>query len=371
MSMKLRIDDARPAKAKVLVIDDQPATVDILSRLLARHGYAVSGAPDGEAGLRAVRCEGPDVILLDVSMPGLSGLEVCRRLKREASTRFIPVVLVTGRQDSRLQVEAAEAGADDVLAKPVEPEQLLARVRSLVRLKQDTDNLESVELVMTTLALTIEARDPYTAGHCERLAVYTTAVGARLGLDHDDLLTLRRGAFLHDLGKVAIPDAILLKPGPLTPTEYEVIKRHTVIGDELCAGLHSLRHVRSIVRHHHECLDGSGYPDGLAGDALPPLAQVVGLVDVFDALTTDRPYRRALSVDAACAHLLADVRHGRRQADLIDCFLSVLRDTAIGEKRPLIGASDSHNITRDRRFMDMRSAGVNVIGAGIGDGERP
>lgn len=323
-----------PSKAKVLVIDDQPAVIEILSRVLARQGYAVSSASNGLAGLEAVGCDGPDVILLDVQMPGLSGLEVCRRLKSDIGTRFTPVVLVTGRCDQQLLTEAADAGADDVLAKPVSVDELIARVRALVKLKRDTDNLESVEMVMTALAVTIEARDPYTKGHCERLAAYGAAVGQRLGLDGDDLRALRRGGFLHDLGKIGVPDAILLKPGALTPDEYNVMKRHTVIGDELCAGLHSLKKARSIIRHHHECLDGSGYPDGLAGDAVPLLAQIIGMVDVFDALTTARCYRPALSLDIAHEHLREDARCGRRSGDLIEAFVEVLRDAAIGKSGP-------------------------------------
>jgi putative two-component system response regulator len=318
-------------KAKVLVIDDQPAIVEFLSRLLTRHGYAVSSAPDGTAGLAAVGCEGPDIVLLDVSMPGMSGLEVCRRLKNDSGTRFTPVVLVTGQTDPGLLTEAADAGADDVLAKPVAADELIARVRALVKLKHDTDKLESVETVMTTLAVTIEARDPYTKGHCERLAAYGAAVGERLGLSGDDLRALRRGGFLHDLGKIGVPDAILLKAGPLTPDEYEVMKRHTIVGDELCAGLHSLRKVRPIVRHHHESLDGSGYPDGLAGEAIPLLAQIIGMVDVFDALTTARCYRPALSLDIARERLRDDARRGRRRGDLIDTFFQVLHDTSAGK----------------------------------------
>lgn len=312
------------------MIDDQPAIVEILSRLLTRQGYTVSSAPNGLAGLEAVGSEGPDVILLDVSMPGMNGLEVCRRLKSDISTRFTPVVLVTGERDPHLLTEAANAGADNVIAKPVVADELVARVRSLVKLKRDTDNLESVEVVMTTLAVTIEARDPYTKGHCERLAAYGAAVGERLGLSGDDLRALRRGGFLHDVGKIAVPDSILLKAGPLTAAEYDVMKRHTIVGDELCAGLVSLKKARSIIRHHHECLDGSGYPDGLTGEAVPLLAQIIGMVDVFDALTTDRPYRPALSADTAREHLREDVRCGRRRADLIECLFTVLRDTSAG-----------------------------------------
>jgi putative two-component system response regulator len=191
----------------------------------------------------------------------------------------------------------------------------------LLRVKSYTDDLDSAESVIVSLALTIEARDPTTDGHCQRLAQYAAALGQALKLDEGDCCALTRGGFLHDVGKVGVPDAVLLKPGRLTPAETTLMRQHTIIGDRLCGELRALKRVRPIVRHHHERLDGSGYPDGLRGDAIPLLAQLVGIVDVFDALITDRPYRCALPVAVAAAELTADVARGWRRSDLVRAFL--------------------------------------------------
>jgi putative two-component system response regulator len=184
----------------------------------------------------------------------------------------------------------------------------------------------ATESIMLSLALTIEARDSQTAGHCQRLARSAVALGAALNLPQPDLETLRRGGFLHDIGKVGVPDAILLKPGPLTPAERAEMQRHTTIGDKLCGRLPSLDRVREIVRSHHERLDGSGYPDGLKDAGIPLLAQVISIVDAFDALTNARPYKAAVSLDAACEALLEDVERGWKRRDLVEAFVAVARD---------------------------------------------
>ena len=216
------------------------------------------------------------------------------------------MVFLTGLDSREDRIKAIKAGADDFLSKPFHPEELRARVRSLVQLKHHTDELESAESVIRGLALTVEARDKYTNGHCQRLASYATALGTALGLPADALKALGRGAYLHDVGKVGIPDEVLLKPSKLTDAEFAVMQQHTVIGDSLCGDMRSLAPVRPIVRHHHERLDGSGYPDRLSGDAIPLLAQIVGIVDAYDAMTTTRPYREARQVDVACRELVAE-----------------------------------------------------------------
>src|SRR5205823_3481830 len=203
--------------------------------------------------------------------------------------------------------------------------ELRARVRSLLRLKRYTDDLDTAEAVIVSLALTIEARDASTEGHCQRLAAYATALGAALGLNDDDLAALERGGFLHDIGKVGIPDGILLKPARLTANEYTVVKQHTIIGDRLCGELRSLCRVRPIVRHHHERRDGSGYPDGLVGDAIPLLAQIIAIVDVFDALTTERPYKAAVSIERAYDELTREADRGWHRPDLVDAFIALWR----------------------------------------------
>jgi putative two-component system response regulator len=322
----MTFDSAPPL---VLVADDTETVRTLFSQLLASEGYRVLTARDGSEALATAQQHRPDLFLLDVRMPGCDGLEVCRRLKAAPETRLTPVILVTGLADSADRIEGIEAGADDFLTKPVNPQELRARVRALSRMKQLIDELDSAEAAFMTLALTIEARDPSTNGHCERLAHYAVALGSALGLEGDDLGALHRGGFLHDVGKVGVPDAVLLKPGPLTPAEFDVMRRHPLIGDSLCAPLQSLWRVRPIIKHHHERLDGSGYPDRLRGDDIPLLARIVSIVDVYDALTTDRPYRAALAHADAVRELRAGVRAGHYDPRAVDAFLDITTEPFI------------------------------------------
>lgn len=327
MPSRFRTDDEEltDPSADVLVVDDQDGNARLLERLLAREGHHVRRARHGAEALTMIASAPPDLVVMDVLMPGLDGFETCHRLKTDPATRLIPVALVTALQDTRDRIRGLEAGADDFVSKPVKRAELTARVRALLRLKRYTDELDSAESVILSLALTIEARDRCTEGHCERLASYASALGAVLGLGADDRNALRRGGFLHDIGKIGVPDSIVLKPARLTPIEYAVMKQHVLIGDRLCGELRSLRRVRPIVRHHHERLDGTGYPDGLRGDAIPLLAQIIGVVDVFDALTTARPYKPALPSDDACRELAHEVQRGWRSPNLVDIFITQVR----------------------------------------------
>lgn len=310
--------------ARVLVVDDDASVNKLLTALLARSGYTVDSASDGASAQAAMARNAPDVILLDIQMPAPDGFALCRAIKADPATRLTPVVLITGLVDRDNRIRGLEAGADDFLSKPVDGHELLARVGALARLKRYTDDLESASSIVMTMSEMIETRDGYTEGHCHRMANCATALGRRLGLGAEDLQALYRGGFLHDVGMLAIPDAVLRKAGPLEPEEYELVKSHTVVGDRLCAGLRSLRHVRPIVRHHHERHDGSGYPDGLAGDAIPLTAAVMGIVDVFDAVTTRRPYQRAQSLEEAVAVLQRQVGLGWRRGDLVEEFAALV-----------------------------------------------
>jgi putative two-component system response regulator len=316
-------------RSRVLVADDTDSVRSLYSKLLDVDGHEVIGASDGAAALAAVYEHHPDVVLLDVGMPRLDGLEVCRRLKADPATRLTPVVLVTGLSELQDRIKGIEAGADEFLSKPVHPMELRARVGALTRMKQVLDMLDSAEAAFMTLALTIEARDPTTNGHCERLARQAVALGKALGLPAADLQALHRGGYLHDVGKVGVPDAVLLKPGRLTPEEFELMKRHPDIGDALCAPLQSLRTVRPIIRCHHERLDGSGYPRGLKGEEVPLLAQIVAITDVYDALTSHRPYRPALSPEETARHLLQEAAEGKFDRFHVDVFLDVVQPTAL------------------------------------------
>lgn len=310
--------------ARILVVDDEGSHRGLLTRLLVAEGYEVTTAGTGADALLSVRANAPDLVLLDVQMPGIDGFDVCRMLKDQAgSTPLLPVILVTGLDDHQHKLAGIEAGADDFLSKPFDHVELKARVASLLRLKRYTDELDSAEAIIRTLAITIEARDAYTEGHCERLSHYSVALGRTLRLPVEEIEALSRGGYLHDLGKIGISDTILLKPGPLTPAEYALMKEHTVIGDRLCGELRAFKLVRQIVRHHHERFDGSGYPDGLRGDGIPLLAQVVSIVDAYDAMTTDRPYQKARSSAEACEELHADVVRGCRSGELVRAFVAL------------------------------------------------
>ena len=310
--------------ARILVVDDQPTIAGLMSQLLTMSGYDVVTASDAQQAEAEIRRQLPDLILSDVKMPGKSGYEFCRDLKSDPATRLIPFVLVTGLSDSTDNVRGIEAGADDFLNKPVLAEELKARVKSLLRVKEFTDELETVDSVLCTLGLIVEGRDPYTEGHCERLAEGAANLGRHLGLDQDSIVALRRGGFLHDLGKIAVPDAILKKGSDLTVKEWEIMRQHPVIGENICKPLKSLRLVLPIIRHHHEHVDGSGYPDGMRAGEIPLLPRILQVVDVYDALRTTRPYKPALSHEQAAQTMRQEARQRLWDAELVNEFFSML-----------------------------------------------
>lgn len=317
-------------RTRVLVVDDTVANLTLVRALLPAPDFAVRSASNADAALASILDVQPEVVLLDVRMPARDGFSLCEQLKSHAATRFVPIILMTASSEPADRLRAIEAGADDFIAKPLNAMELRARVRALARTKRYIDELESAEQVIVSLALTIEARDAYTEGHCQRLALYATALGEALHLEPDELRALQRGGYLHDVGKIGIPDAVLLKPGPLTADEFDLMKTHPLIGERLCGELRSLERVRPIVRSHHERLDGSGYPDGLRGDAIPLLAQIIGLVDVYDALTTARPYRTKRSIEEAMTILRDEATRGWRRQDLTDLLLDLASSHALG-----------------------------------------
>jgi len=240
---------SRQRAPKILVVDDKLDTLLLLRELLSSRGYDIITATEAEEARQMVHSERPELILLDVVMPGKSGYDLCRELKEDPFTRLIPVVMITGLSDRDDRVRGIEAGADDFLSKPLYPEELFARVKSLLKLKEFTDELENAEAVLVALALGIESRDPYTGNHCERLARYAADLGHHVGLDGDSIIALKRGGYLHDLGKVSIPDEILKKGTRLTPDEWEIMKQHPVIGEAICRPLKSFQNVLPIKRN--------------------------------------------------------------------------------------------------------------------------
>ena len=315
--------------SSVLVVDDDPDVRETLADFLVPLGLRVRTAGSGEEALRALEAEPPDIVLTDVHMPGMTGLELTRRIKEDPRWQLIPVVILTAIGDLTARVQGLAVGADDFFSKPVEFVELRARLRTLLRVKGLTDDLEQAEHVISALCLTIEARDPYTGGHCARLADFAQSVGRALGVDEATHRALRLAGYLHDLGKIAVSDAVLLKPGRLDEAERALIRRHPAAGADLLADMRTLALVRPMVRHHHERLDGSGYPDGLVGEAIPLGARIVSVVDVYDALSTARPYKPALPHAEVMRILRRETDAGAWDARIVDARVALLRERGV------------------------------------------
>ncbi len=311
-------------KRSVLVVEDNLISAQLLVELLTARGYHVTSAQTASEAEQQIRRAPPDLILLDVVMPGKSGYDLCRELKGDPATRLIPIVMITGLSAREDRLAGIHAGADDFLIKPINPEELFARVNSLLKLKEFTDELETAESVLCTLGLSVEARDPHTEGHCERLARDAADLGRHLGLEEASIVALRRGGYLHDLGKIKVPDEILKKGADLNPAEWEIMKQHPITGEAICRPLKSLRLVLPIIRHHHEHSDGSGYPDGLRQGEIPLLPRILQVADVYDALRTKRTYKQALTHEQAALTMRKEAQNGLWDKELVGEFFAML-----------------------------------------------
>ncbi|OLP17798.1 two-component system response regulator [Leptolyngbya sp. 'hensonii'] len=319
-------------RPKVLVVDDHPASRMTAVALLSVEGYEVLEADSGPAALKCVVENDPDLILLDVMMPGMDGFEVCRCLKQDEQTRLIPVIFITALNDRRARLKGIEAGGDDFLTKPFDQLELSARVKSLVHQKRLNEDLDHAEKVLFSIARTIESRDPNTGDHCDRLVMRAKAFGEYLGLSRTEVRDLMWGGYLHDIGKVGIPDAVLLKTAGFTPDEWVVMKQHVLIGERICQPLRTMRGVLPIIRHHHERWNGSGYPDGLQGEEIPYLAQVFQVIDIYDALTHERPYKAAFTPQEALRILSEETSRGWRNPWLVEKFTEFIQLTELAEE---------------------------------------
>lgn len=327
LKRKLSICDMLTPKApeKILIVEDNPLSADLMSQTIKDMGYKTAVARDGLEAVDMVRTEQPDLILLDVMMPGMDGFTVCQKIREEEATRRIPIVMVTSLAELGERVKGLDVGADDFLTKPFNETILHARIRALLKTKYLNDQLENAEVVIQSLALSIEAKDSYTEGHCERLSRYSTIMAKHLGLPAEYVSALQRGGFLHDIGKIGIPDHILLKPGPLTPDEWAIMRQHPTIGEKICKPLHSLQLALPIIRHHHEKWDGTGYPDKLKGEQIPITARILQAADIYDALATNRPYRKAMKPEEAIATIRSECDKGWWDREIMEEFLTLVK----------------------------------------------
>jgi len=315
--------------ARILLVDDLPQNLEILSGLLEPEGYVLDLAQDGQQAVEMALKSPPDLVLMDVSMPRMSGLEACRLLKSDERTHLVPIVLITALSAREDRIQGIAAGCDDFLAKPVDFEELLARTRSLLRQKELVDELESAENVLVSLANALEAKDPYTKEHSKRVADYAVELGGAVGLSRAETRNLKRAGLLHDIGKIGISLQYLHKPGPLTTEEYAEVKKHPEISYEICKPLRTMAPLLALIRGHHERLDGRGYPDGLKGDEIPLVLRCLTIADIFDALTSKRAYRDALPHDKTLEIMRLEASVGMWDARLIDTFAEVVLKAGI------------------------------------------
>ncbi len=318
----------------VLIVDDDEKNCKLLKAMISPLKYNIYMANSGEAALLLVKKHDFDIILLDVMMPGIDGFEVCKILKSSEETWKIPIIMITALNDIESKIKGIEAGADDFIVKPPIREEISARIKSLVHLRQVNRNYTSIENVLLSLANAVEAKDSYTQGHTERVSLLAEKIGRIMHLPEKDIIALRLGGILHDVGKIGIPGKLLNKPGKLDPEEWKIMQTHAELGYNICLPLSkTLGGALDIIRHHHEKLDGSSYPDGLTGDSITINSRIVSIVDIFDALTCDRPYRKSLSKKKAIDILIEDADHNLLDKQIVDVLIKLIGDRDIKLRR--------------------------------------
>jgi len=350
---------------RLLLVDSLEINRRLAKGMLRSAGqYEFFEAATGRAALDILERQPVDLVILDLMMPDISGPEFCRRVKGNRKTQLLPILMITSMQGAEHEVLGIDAGADEYLTKPLHPSVLRARVRALLRHKTAIDSLDEAETILFALAQAVEARDSYTAEHCQRLATYSVALGVALGLSRPELVALYRGGFLHDIGKISIPDSILHGRMRLTDAEWSIMKLHTTRGEEICRPMKSLAPVLPIIRSHHEKWNGSGYPDGLVGEEIPLLGRILQIVDIFDALITERTYKPAFSVEEATTVLEEEVARGWRDPELVSLFVSLLNRNMLESTASLID-SDWPELSSMLRSLQAMHSSVQGPSTGL------
>jgi putative two-component system response regulator len=309
--------------ARVLVADRDVMSRRVIASMLEQAGYDAVIESDGSAVLAALEAHAIDVVLLDIGIAGVDGGDLMQRIHRDRRYVDLPIVVLSSPSHHDAAMASLGRGADDVIAKPIDPHFLLARIKAALRTRRALLGMEAAHQVIATLANEMNARDTDIQRHTERIGKYASELGHRVGLSAADLHAVAYSILLHDLGRIGISESILLKQGPLTNDEREAVRRHTEIGERIAAPLHGAERFGPIIRHHHERWDGMGYPDGLVGEEIPTGARIIAIVDAFDAMTQYRPYRDARSISEAIEELRRE--RGRQfDAKLVDEFVHVI-----------------------------------------------
>ncbi len=326
MASSLRLyNEATPS---ILVVDDMPSNLELLEAIFQKAGFSVYKASDASSGLNIFANNPVDLAVLDVMMPGMNGFELCKSLKDLSTQHYCPVILLTALNDSESRIQGLEAGADDFISKPFNTSELITKIRSLLKLKELHEERDHSENIIMTLVVAMEARDPYTTGHSTRVGNLSKEFSSFLGFSEKEQAIVRKAGILHDIGKMGISQSILCKPSTLTNNESKLIKKHTIVGEEICRPLMSMRSILPGIRFHHERWDGSGFPDGLAGEEVPMIARMLSILDSFDAMVSARPYRPKKTVHEALRLMASEKNHGQWDPELSTAFLTMMNTKA-------------------------------------------
>ena len=319
-----------PVTPSVLIVDDILSNLELIEAVVKGEGYEVLKAMNAKDAIALFQERQPDIAVLDVMMPEIDGFQLCQTLKDMAGKRYFPIILLTALNDKESRIRGIECGADDFISKPFEPRAFLAKLKSLLRIKFLYDELDHSENIILTLAVALEARDPYTRGHSTRVGDLSREFAEFIGLGNYDQDMIRKAGLLHDIGKIGLSESLLLKPSRLTEQEHDVIKRHPIIGEEICKPLNSLQMILPAIRHHHERWDGRGFPDGLKGDEIPLYARILAIVDSFDAMLSERPYRKGRSFQDVLEIFKRERDYGQWDPALVGNFIEML--SVLGEE---------------------------------------